>query len=106
MSMLAINLNKLLQDRGITKKALSEATGIPSSTISEWCSGRTPKLSEPVIKLTQYLGITLEYLVTGKNTEERLLQNLTQEDDAETFIQVHKGTYRITVEKKTHKKEE
>jgi len=94
----------ILRERGLTKKALSEATGIPQSTLSEWCNGRTPTLSEPIIKLTQYLGVTLEFLVTGKNSDERLLQGLIQDDDAEAFIQVHKGTYRITVEKRTNKK--
>ena len=104
MRTFAINLNMILRERGLTKKALSEATGIPQSTLSEWCNGRTPTLSESIIKLTQYLGVTLEYMVTGKNAEERLLQDLIQTDNAESFIQIHKGTYRITVEKKTHKK--
>ena len=102
--MFAINLNKILRERGITKKALSDATGIAQSCISEWTNGRSPTLSESIIKLAQYLGVTLDYLVTGKDAEEQLLQDLIQTDNAESFIQIHKGTYRITVEKKTHKK--
>jgi len=101
MNMFATNLNKILKEKGLTKKALSDATGIPQSTISEWCGGRGPTLSEPVIKLAQYLGVTLEFLVTGKNIEEQLLNDIINEN---TFTQIHRGVYRITVEKKTKNK--
>jgi len=99
MSTFAANLNKILKEQGITKKALSEATGIPQSTISEWCNGREPTLSEPVLKLAQYLGTTLEYLVTGKDIEEELLKDIVN-SGVEQFTQIHKGIYRITIEKK------
>ena len=94
MSKFSDNLNKVLREKGITKKELSEATGIPQSTISEWCNGRGPTLSEPVIKLAQYLCVTIEFLVTGKNIEEQLLEGIINDD---SFTQIHRGIYRITI---------
>ena len=103
MSTFADNLNKILREKGITKKALSGATGIAQSTISEWCNGRGPTLSAPVIKLANYLGVTLEFLVTGKNIEEQLLNDIIGEN---AFTQIHRGIYRITIDKKTKNKKD
>jgi len=98
MSTFTDNLNRLLRERGVSKKALSQATNIPASTLSEWSNGREPTLSEPVVRLAQYLGVTLEYLVTGRDVEEHLLKDIV--DNGDSFVQIHYGTYRITVEKK------
>lgn len=59
----AANLRRLLEERSLSLTKVSLATGIPKSTLSEWTAGREPKVSEPLLKLAQYLNVTLDELV-------------------------------------------
>ncbi|RME18057.1 MAG: XRE family transcriptional regulator [Bdellovibrio sp.] len=59
------NLKHLMLVRGLKLSDVSKATGIPKSTLSEWTAGREPKISEALLKLAQYLGVSLEELLTG-----------------------------------------
>ncbi|MCB0392050.1 MAG: helix-turn-helix transcriptional regulator [Bdellovibrionales bacterium] len=66
------NLKKILEQRGVKLISISKATGIPMSTLSEWTAGREPKVSDAIVKLCQFLDITLDELVLGEN---RVLNN-------------------------------
>lgn len=50
------------------KKAIdvSRATGIPSSTFSDWKKGKSSPKQEKLKKIADYFGVTLEYLMTGE----------------------------------------
>lgn len=61
----AENLKKVIQDRGIKITTISEETGIPLSTLSEWTAGREPKVSEALVRLSKYLNVSLDNLVLG-----------------------------------------
>jgi transcriptional regulator with XRE-family HTH domain len=92
------NLKKLMQDRGVTAKLVCEATGIPQSTFSEWTSGREPKLTESVVRLARFFGCSIEALITGQEPEHDLVAEVIQSMDT-GFATVHKGVYRISIEK-------
>jgi transcriptional regulator with XRE-family HTH domain len=92
------NLKRLMKERGVTARVLSKATAIPASTISEWSGGREPKLSEPVVKLARFFGVTLEFLVMGKEQEEVLVEQLINNLD-DGFTTIHQGVYRVRLEK-------
>ncbi|MPN19786.1 LexA repressor [bioreactor metagenome] len=52
---------------------VSKATGITKSTFTDWKNGRsTPKLDK-LQKIADFLGVTVEYLTTGKKPEHRLI---------------------------------
>lgn len=91
------SLKHLMKERGLSVRKLTEQTNIPKSTIAEWLSGRSPKFSPELIKLSQVLGVSLETLLVGKSTEEQIIEELVT--NKEKFIQIFKGVYRITVEK-------
>lgn len=60
---------KLMRDRGLTHKEISQATGIAQGTLTDWKMGRyTPKVDK-LQKLADFFGVTLEYIQTGKMTE-------------------------------------
>ena len=72
-----MKMNNLTQDfwkrfsdtRHDTLAVVSEKTGIPLATIKGWNSkGRLPKLTE-AIKLAEYLGVSLDWLILGKVVE-------------------------------------
>ena len=59
-------INKLLKEKNITKYRLSKDSGIPYSTISDICSGKTSleKCSaETVYKLSRILDVSMEQLL-------------------------------------------
>lgn len=84
--------------RGLTLKVVSQATGIPSSTLSEWTANRAPVLGPDVLKLARFFGVSIEYLVTGQEPEPDLVDEIFG-DEGDGFVTLHKGVYRVKVEK-------
>lgn len=98
MSKFANTLKKLMSEKKLSIAEVSRETEIPSSTLSEWCNGREPLFSDNLIKLANYFNVTLEQLLTGNNKEAQLISDIIS-DSVPSFTQIHKGIYRITVEK-------
>ena len=68
---------KLRDERGLTDYKVSKLTGIGQSTFSDWKSGKTkPKLAK-LEKIAEVLGVSLEYLMTGKEPEGYYLNDET-----------------------------
>lgn len=104
MSNFGTNLSKLMKDRGVSPKALSIATGVPTSTISEWSAGRDPRVGRNVIRVAQFFNVSLEFLITGEHAEQEALEEILK-GGGETFVTLHRGVYRFTIEKATTKNE-
>jgi transcriptional regulator with XRE-family HTH domain len=99
-------LKRLMKERGISTKVLSAATAVPASTISEWLnSDREPKLNGNILKVARFFGVALEYLITGEEPEVNMIKDLV-ENLEESFLQVHQGTYRITIERQSSDKKD
>jgi len=96
----AKTLKKLMQARGVSAAVVCSATSIPKSSLSEWLAGRQPKLDESIVKLARFFGVSVEYLITGLHPEENIVRGLLEDLD-EGFVSIHKGVYRINVEKYT-----
>ena len=76
--------NRLTDSRPDTLAVMSEKTGIPLATIKGWHSkGRIPKLEE-AIALSEYLGVSLDWLLLGKHSEsfnDRLIKSYRDSDE-------------------------
>lgn len=75
------NLREVLDLRDMQIKELSAKTGISKNTIDNYLSGQKslPNI-ESGVKIARVLGVTAEYLVTGKaasKKEENVLENST-----------------------------
>jgi len=54
-----------LRDRkGFSDSQVSEATGIPKSTFSDWKQGRSNPKLEKLLKIAKLFGVTVEELVS------------------------------------------
>ena len=54
---------RLLEEKKITTYRVSQDTGIPTSTFSDWKSGRyTPKIDK-LMKLADYFCVPIEYFL-------------------------------------------
>jgi transcriptional regulator with XRE-family HTH domain len=62
-----------LEYKGMLVKELSSATGIPKQTLDKYLltNGSMP-LADKAVAIAQALGVTVEYLVTGKKTNKKI----------------------------------
>lgn len=60
---------KLLDEKGVTAYKVGKATGIGSSTFTDWKTGRSVPKQEKLQKIADYFGVSLEYLTTGKDSQ-------------------------------------
>jgi transcriptional regulator with XRE-family HTH domain len=82
--------SKLLHERNLTAYQVYKATGVPQSTLSDWKKGRYRPNAEKLLKIANFLGVTVEYLLTGDeekrdfvNNNPELTEYLTQLRDRE-----------------------
>lgn len=85
-------LKALLNAQRLTLREVSKASGVPSSTISEWLNNRSPKNPEQVRKVAKYLGVSMHYLLFGEEDSEEPLHKLLKED-------VFSGTFEINIKR-------
>lgn len=61
---------ELIKERKITAKQVSDATGIPQTTIANWRKGvRNPK-HEAIVTIASYLNVPVKYLMGSETDEE------------------------------------
>lgn len=57
---------KLLDEKGLKNADVSRATGISNMTLSDWKNGKSTPKQDKLMKIAEFLGVTMDYLVTGK----------------------------------------
>lgn len=55
-------------ERGLSATELGALCGVPKSNIVSWLNGSNPKMSQ-LIKAASFLEVSLDYLITGKDTK-------------------------------------
>lgn len=58
---------QLLQKYGVSSYKVAKETGVTQSTLSDWKRGRSTPKSENMKKLADYFGVSIDYLMTGKD---------------------------------------
>lgn len=67
MSDISNRIKLKLEEKGLRQLDLAKATGVSTAAVNKWISGNTKNLkSENLIAISKYLGVTIEWLVTGK----------------------------------------
>lgn len=70
---------KLLEEKGLKAADVTRATGIKSPVFSEWKKGKSKPNTEKMIKIANFLDVSVEYLLTGKESKSTA-SNLTNRD--------------------------
>ena len=74
-------IDNLLKEKKYTQKDLSEYLKISSAQVfANWKQRDFIPSADIAVKIAQYLGTSVEYLITGKETDERL-EELRKEKD-------------------------
>ena len=72
---------KLLEKYGVTAYKVSKATGIGGSTFTDWKNGRSVPKQDKLQKIADYFGVTIDYLMTGKEEPKKKEIMLTPRDE-------------------------
>lgn len=72
---------KLCNEKGVTPYRVCKETGITTATISNWKAGRYTPKQDKMQKIAEFLGVTIEYLMTGKKKEENSDAELSARDE-------------------------
>lgn len=72
---------KLLQKYGVTAYKVSKATGVTQTSLSNWKSGRSTPSAKTLQKIADYFGVSIEYLMTGKEDIVEKETILTSKDE-------------------------
>jgi transcriptional regulator with XRE-family HTH domain len=66
---------KLLAEKDLKQKDLAEYLGTKPSTISGWKEGNRNPSSDSIVRICEFLGVSYEYLLTGKDNSEETEQS-------------------------------
>ena len=72
---------QLLQKYGVTAYKVAKETGITQSTLSDWKRGRSTPRTENMKKIADYFGVTVDYLMTGKEESNEKEPTFTSRDE-------------------------
>ncbi len=69
-------IDRRLRERGSTKRAMCEATGIPYSSLMALYKRRSGNMAnETAIKIADFLGVSLDYLLRGEGSPRPFEEN-------------------------------
>ena len=57
---------KILRERGLRGADVTRATGIASSTLTDWKKGRSTPKADKLMLIADFLGVSMKYLTTGE----------------------------------------
>ena len=81
---------QLLQKHGVTTYQVSKATGISQSTFSNWKSRRNLLSADKATLIANYFGVSLDYLMTGKDEPKAMASELTARDERDISRRLEK----------------
>lgn len=70
---------KLLKEKNVKVADVTRATGIASSTFTDWKKGRYTPKQDKLQKIADYFGVTIDYLMNGE--EKEWTPTLTEKDE-------------------------
>lgn len=72
---------QLLSKYGVTAYRVAKETGITTTTLTNWKQGKYTPKQDKLQKIADYFGVTVEYLMTGKNEPKEKAPELTARDE-------------------------
>ena len=67
---------KLAQKKGVTAYKVAKETGLSQQVFTNWKSGRSQPSQSTLRKIAEYFGVSVDYLVTGREPQPAGFDNL------------------------------
>jgi len=71
MNEILLRVLKLLDEKGVKGTEFCEGTGIKQSTFATWKQKERDPQTEYLVKIAQFLNVSLDFLLTGKEKENK-----------------------------------
>lgn len=72
---------KLLEERGVTPYRIYKETGVPQSSLSEWKRGNSMPKIDKMIKIADYFGVSVDYLLGNEQKEKPITDESNELDN-------------------------
>lgn len=72
---------QLIQKHNVTAYRVAKETGVTQTALSNWKSGRSTPSVLTLQKIADYFGVTVDYLMTGKEEPKEKSKELTARDE-------------------------
>lgn len=76
---------KLMDDKRLTQRELSKKLDIAQSTISSWKNNNTSPPTELLLSISEFLGVSIEYLLSGQESERQKRDETIVENQSNVF---------------------
>lgn len=70
---------KLCKERNVTPAKVSKATGIATSTLTNWKKGEYTPKGEKMKLIADFFGVSVDYLMTGQEKEATAYDAMAEE---------------------------
>ena len=90
MDDLADRLNQIMEQRGIKASEIADGAGISRPVMSRYLSKRSGISAENLIKLSQHLNVSPDWLLNGSDAPESIKMSKDVSVDKNTIIDVQK----------------
>lgn len=64
-------IRALMEQRDVNQDALARIAGVSKGSVSHWFAGRVSPKAEPLSRIADYFGVSVEYLLTGESVGVR-----------------------------------
>lgn len=90
---------KLLDKKGLKNADVARATGISNMTLSDWKNGKSTPKQDKLMKIAEFLGVSLEYLMTGGEKQgyylnedtAKLAQEMFEDEDMRSLFDMKRN---------------
>lgn len=89
---------QLLQKHGLTNYKVSKATGIAQSVLSSWKKGVSIPKTDKMQKIADLLGVSVEYLMTGKDDGDMPKETVAQNENEKRLLISFRNAGNLTSE--------
>lgn len=89
---------QLLQKYGVSSYEVAKKSGVTQTALSNWKSGRSTPKVETMKKIADYFGVTVDYLMTGKDdimVQEPQMKSISERDIAKKIDEIIGDIYAI-----------
>ena len=90
MDDLADRLNQIMAQRSLKASEIADATGITRPAMSRYLANRSGISAENLIKLSQYLNVSPDWLLNGSDAPESIKMSKSVSVDKNTIIEVQR----------------
>lgn len=70
MEEFVLRVDAVLKEKGLTRQIVADACGFRYGNFSKWKHGDNRPLAETVLSIAQYLNVSVEWLLTGKDPSD------------------------------------